>query len=148
MSTKDNKKIARLFFVILDTGDLRSTNEIIAEDFVNHNPFPDLRSDREGFREFIAMMRTAFPDLRIAIEDQIAEEDIVVTRYTARGTHRGTFLGIPATGRPVTWSAFAQHRIVRGKIKELWFQWGQFDMAQQLDWIPEPALIVQRAGGI
>jgi len=82
------------------------------------------------------MYRTAFPDVHFTIEDQIAEGDRVVTRWTARGTHQGPLVGIPPTSKQVTMSGIAIYRLVDGKIVE---QWGVNDMLgllQQLGVVP------------
>jgi predicted ester cyclase len=84
------------------------------------------------------MYLTAFPDLHLTIEDLIAEGDKVVDRQTARGTHQGTFMGIPPTGKQITVTAMNISRIVGGKIVEHWVELDTLGMLQQLGVVPMP----------
>jgi len=79
-------------------------------------------------------LRNAFPDLRVTIEDQIAERDRVVTRVVFCGTHRGEFRGIPATGKTVRYSGIAIDRIVNGKVVQMWHE---ADVSQMIEQITE-----------
>jgi steroid delta-isomerase-like uncharacterized protein len=85
------------------------------------------------------MYRAAFPDLKITVEDQIAEGDKVVTRWTAEGTHDGDLPGLPASGRSSTVTGIGIDRIEGGKIVEAWGNWDTLGMLQQLGAIPAPA---------
>lgn len=76
---------------------------------------------KRELQERVASFRSAYPDFRVTIEEQIAEDDKVVTRLLCRGTHRGTDEGVPATGRAVTFSGIAIDRISGGKVVEMWF---------------------------
>src|SRR5436309_2883876 len=77
-------------------------DECMADNFVEHNPMPGFGADREGFKEMVTILHQAFPDFEMTIEDQIAEGDKVVERWTCRGTHEGEFMGIPATHNKVS----------------------------------------------
>jgi steroid delta-isomerase-like uncharacterized protein len=136
--SEENKAIARQFYGILESGNLSAADEVVATDYVNRNAIPGQTSGLEGFKEAVTMLQTAFPDLQITIEDQIAEGDKVATRYTIRGTHQGEFMGIAATGKPVTWTALVLQRVVSGKIQESWLQWDQLGLTQQLGVVPPP----------
>ena len=83
-------------------GNLVVVNEIYAANFIDHSPFPGTTPDREGIRQFIKIMRDAFPDIKLTIEDLIAESDKVVERVTATGTNKGEFMGITPTDRQIT----------------------------------------------
>jgi steroid delta-isomerase-like uncharacterized protein len=122
-------------------GRMEVIDELIADDFVNHDPTspPGLPPGREGVKELVRFYRGAFPDTQLIIDDQIAEGDKVVTRYTARGTHQGDFAGIPPTGRQVTGTGITIDRIEGGKIVESWNAFDQFALLQQLGAIPEMA---------
>jgi predicted ester cyclase len=85
------------------------------------------------------MYRIAFPDLELTIEDQVAEGDEVVTRFTARGTHRGELMGIPPTGRKVVVTGISIDRLVNGKTVESWTNYDVLSMMQQLGIIPMPS---------
>ena len=81
---------------------------------------------------------TAFPDLHFTIEDQIAEGDRVVTRFTARGTHQGAFIGIPPTGKQGVVTGTGIDRFANGKIVEAWFNSDDLGLLQQLGVVPSP----------
>lgn len=72
------------------------------------------------YRDAVLASRQAFPDLAITVLDKVAETDQVATRWQARGNHRGTFAGVPATGRPVTITAIHIHRVAGGRLTEHW----------------------------
>src|SRR5436190_18913356 len=116
MSTDQNRAVDRRYVAeVLNNGNLSAIDEIMAPTYVGHVPgFPP--SDREGDKQLIAMFRTAFPDLRFSVEDQIAEADKVVHRLAAEGTHQGTFLGIPPTNRRVAVTGVNINRFVDGRI--------------------------------
>jgi predicted ester cyclase len=92
----------------------------------------------EGLKQLFTMLRTAFPDWSETIEDLMAEEDRVVFRVTGQGTHQGEFMGIPATGKPVTRPGIDIVRNVDGKLVEHWANIDQLGMMQQLGVIPPP----------
>jgi steroid delta-isomerase-like uncharacterized protein len=81
-------------------------------------------------------LRAAFPDGRVTIEDMIAEGDKVVTRYNSRGTHKGDFMGIPATGKKVAVTGIVISRIAKGKIAEEWEEFDALGFMVQLGAIP------------
>lgn len=133
MSSSANKAlIQRLFEEVYNQGDLRVADEIVAATYLSHNPFPGEAPGREGFKAFVAYLRRAFADLHIAIADQVAEGDKVVTRYTISGTHEGEFAGIPPTGKLVGVSAIAIHCVADGRIQEGWLNWDALGLMQQL----------------
>ena len=131
-----NKSIVRKFYATLSSGDLDAADKVVASDYVNHNAIPGQTAGLKGFKEGVSSLRAAFPDLQFTIEDQIAEGDKVATRYTVRGTHQGEFMGVAATGKPVTWSALVIQRIAGGKVQESWLQWDQLGLMQQLGAVP------------
>ena len=87
---------------------------------------------REQFKAIVSMMCTAFPDVVVTVQDQVAEGDKVVTRWTAQATHQGDFMGVPPTGMRVTVKAIHIHRIVDGRIAALWEEFDMFGLMQQL----------------
>jgi steroid delta-isomerase-like uncharacterized protein len=102
MSTETNKRIVRrLVSEAQEQGNLAVVDEILADDFIDHTPLPGLPPTRDGVRILFGALKSAFPDLRVQISEQIAEDDKVVTRKTFLGTHGGEFMGIPATGRSI-----------------------------------------------
>src|SRR5512138_3647683 len=105
MSTEANKTIARrLLEEAFSQGNLAVLDEIIAPDQANGGPgaLPGMPSGPEGSKMLISAYRNAFPDLHFTIDEQIAEGDTVVTRWTAQGTHNGEFASIPPTGKSAT----------------------------------------------
>jgi len=102
MSAETNLAIVRrLIKEAQEGGNLAVVDELLADDFVDHTPFPGLPPTRDGVRMVFAGFRSAFPDLTVTIDEQIADSEKVATRKTFRGTHQGSFLGVPPTGRPV-----------------------------------------------
>ena len=82
------------------------------------------------------MFRQAFPDLHFTIEDQIAEREKIVTRYTVQGTHLGPLMGIPATGKQGTITGIDIYRIADGQIEEAWSNWDTLGLLQRMGVIP------------
>lgn len=139
MSTETNKAIVRRFTEqVWNAGRLDLIDEFFTEDFVEYIVGMPSRSGREAVRESIAISRNAFPDLRISIEDEIADGDKVVTRWTMRGTQLGDLEGIPATGKQVTQSGMSILRLTNARIAELWGYLDNLGLMQQLGVIPVP----------
>ncbi len=130
--SEGNKEIARRFYEAINAGRVEIIAEIGADNFIEHEEFPGLGSDREGVRQFFQMMLTAFPDFRMTIEDMVAEGDRVFIRATMRGTHRGEFMGIPATGNQIEVPIGDFARFEGGKIVEHWGVTDTGRMMQQL----------------
>jgi predicted ester cyclase len=142
MSTETNKSIVRrLFKEAFEQGNLAVLDEIIAPDQVNGGPgaLPGMPSGPEGSKMLISAYRNAFPDLHFTIDEQVAEGNTVVTRWTAHGTHNGEFAGISPTGKSATVVGIGVDRIENGKMIESWGLFDQFGMLQQLGVIPAPA---------
>jgi len=138
MSPKENMRIVRrIYEEVFDRHNLAVIDELYATDFVYHSPGnPD--SDREGLKQGFAVYLAAFPDVRMTVEDIFAAEDRVAVRFTARGTHRGEYLGVPPTGRQVTVTAILIHRLVDGKMMEDWEWSDQLGIMQQLGIVSLP----------
>jgi predicted ester cyclase len=93
------------------------------------NPEP---TDRQGFKDFVALLYAAFPDLQHKVEDQIAENDKVVSLVTVRGTHQGDFQGIAPTGKQVIITDMIITRLQGGQAVELWAQFDALGLLQHL----------------
>jgi steroid delta-isomerase-like uncharacterized protein len=118
---------------LLTQGDLDIADEVLAPDCLHHAPAP-LAPGVEGLKRWARALRRAFPDLRAIVEDEIAEGDTVVQRLTLSGTHRGTFLDIPPTGKRATWQLVAIQRLgPDGKVAEQWASWDRLGLLRQLD---------------
>jgi predicted ester cyclase/limonene-1,2-epoxide hydrolase len=97
--TETNKVVARRFGEeVWGRGDVQAAEEMLAEDFIEHNPVPGQGPGREGHRQVLKVWRAAFPDLTITVDDLLADGDRVGLRWTAHATHRGELMGMPATG--------------------------------------------------
>ena len=143
MLSETNKTVVRRFFEeAFGKGNLNVLDEIVTKDQVNSGPgtLPGLPTGPEGAKQLVTVYRNAFPDLRFTVDEQIAEGDKVVTRWTAHGINKGELLGMPATGKPATVTGLSIDRIVNGKIVESWGIFDQFGMMQQLGVIPTPEL--------
>jgi steroid delta-isomerase-like uncharacterized protein len=131
---EQNKAIVRGYMnEVLNKGDLAAFDSYFSEDVVFNNS--------KGLKQALAgnqSLRSAFPDLQLIIEDQIAEGDKVVTRVTFHGTHRGEFRGIAPTGKQVKYSGIAIDRIVEGKVVEMWHVAETLALLQQVGAIPPP----------
>jgi steroid delta-isomerase-like uncharacterized protein len=142
MSTQKNKAIVQRFFEVLNTefwptGNFASAEALIAPEMVYQDPATPLRG-RAAYQQLLTMYRTAFPDARLTIEEQVAEGDSVLTRFSARGTHRGELLGIAPTGKPVTLSILSLVRIVDGQIAEECERFDTANLLQQVGALPAP----------
>jgi steroid delta-isomerase-like uncharacterized protein len=137
MSAEENKAIARRSWEAVSQGDVDAQMEVYATDCVIHEPDEDVQG-AEGLRQFVGGILAAFPDMSVTVEDEIAEGDKVVTRWTARGTHRGEFLGIAPTGNRVEVTGITIHRIEGGKIAEEWEMPDNLGLMQQIGAIPSP----------
>ena len=122
---------------VFSQGNLAVADEIIAPDFIDHDPSPGQEPGLAGLKGLVGMLRTAFPDMRATVEDLIAEGDKVVGRITTRGTHKGEFAGIAPTGKQVTVKEIHIIRIADGKAVEHWGIEDSLGMMQQLGAIPE-----------
>jgi steroid delta-isomerase-like uncharacterized protein len=116
----DNKAIARRFYSEVNEGKLAIIDEVIDESLIEHDEFPGLEPNREGVRQFFQMVRTAFPDFSMTIEDMIAEGDKVFIRATMRGTQREEFMGIPASGKQMAVPVADVVRFRGGRVVEHW----------------------------
>ena len=139
MSEENKALVRRLFEEFVTKGDESVVNELIAEDYVDHNPpSPNIAPGPEGVKQLFAGRRSAFPDAAVTVEDQVSEGDKVVSRLTITGTHQGEFMGIPATGKSFSMGAVAIFRIEGGKIVERWGESDNIGMMQQLGVVPSP----------
>lgn len=143
MSAEENKAIARRFSdEVWTEGNLDVIDELVADSFVTTVVgAPEQIRGPQGFREFVTMYRTAFPDLRLSVDEQIAEGDTVVTRWTATGTHQGELMGMPATGKQATTAGINIDRIAGGKLVGGWGIFDQLGLLQQLGAMPAPTRV-------
>jgi steroid delta-isomerase-like uncharacterized protein len=139
MNSDENKQLMRRFYAEIDAGNLDAMDELVAEDYMNHDPaFPGLAPGREGLKQAFKIFWDATPGTH-EIEDMIAEGDKVVTRLIARGTHSGDLPIAPATGNHLEMKAVAIHRIENGRIVEHWSGKDELGLLTQLGVLPHPA---------
>lgn len=137
MSTQTKLILRRFFEELFNQGNLAAADEIVSTNYLNHNAAPGETPGRAGLTQFVTSLHTAFRDLNFTLEDQVAEGDKVVTRWSATGIHQGEFAGIPATGKPVVITAINIHRVVDDHIQEGWLNWDALGLLQQLGAMPE-----------
>lgn len=125
---EENKALVRRWLdEVLTQGNLRQVDELLAPNYVLHdNNFPQGAHGRKDIKHRVTTYRATDPDAYFAVEDQLAEGDMVVTRWVAHGTHWGRFLGISPTGPWVTVTGIEFDRVVGGKIDEGWVSYHIF----------------------
>ena len=137
-SSLDNKAVGGRWFAELDRGHLGNVEDLAPRDLAAHFPGVPGPLDREGVRQLMAQFYAAFPDLRPEIEAQFAEGDRVASRIVMRGTHLGSFNGVPATGRPVTVLLMNIAHILDGQIREFWSEFDALGLLQQIGAFSHP----------
>jgi steroid delta-isomerase-like uncharacterized protein len=137
--SEENKALARRWAEdVINQRNLDAVDEIYASDFVGHDPaMPEDTRGVEGAREFYSMYQSAIPDAEITIEDQVAEGDKVVTRWTGRGTHQGELMGVSPSGNRVEVPGITISRIEGGKVVEEWDIYDALGMMQAIGAVPE-----------
>jgi steroid delta-isomerase-like uncharacterized protein len=132
MGATENKARMREFWERgWNGGDISAVDDFYAPAYFRNSVDPETR-DREYLKENILSLRTAFPDFHSTIVDFVAEDDRLVTRWTAEGTHRGVFLGFPPTGTPITTSGVVISRFSDGLVVEDWATWNALDVLRDL----------------
>ena len=137
MSAEDNKRLVCRFYEAIDNGNIEAMDELVAEDYLDHNPppFPGLGKGREGLKQAFKIFWEATPG-RHHIEDQIAEGDRVVTRLTSYGKHEGDLPGAPRTGNDLKMTSITIHRIADGKLAEKWAEKDVMSFLKQIGVMP------------
>lgn len=136
---EENKEAVREFFARATEGDFDGLGAVVSPDYVLHDPsMPEEVRGIEGIRALVESYHEGFGGgHRVTIEQQLADGDYVATRYTCRGTHSGDIMGVPATGREVTFEALAISRFQDGKVVEEWVISDTLGLLQQLGGLPE-----------
>jgi len=141
MSESNKAVCRRLIDEVVNQGNLAAADALVSPSYVYHGPGGLELRGPEGFKQLVTLYRTAFPDLRMTIDDIIAEGETVAMRWTGRGTHRGDLTGIAPTGRLTTVTGIVFSRVVGGKIVEDFESFDELGMLRQLGVtaIPAPA---------
>ena len=133
-----NKDVARrIYEEVLNKRDLDLHDELVRQDYIEHDPLPGQGEGLDGIRERYTMLIEGL-DPRFTIEDEIAEGDRVVVRWTNSGTHVGEFLGVPATNRPFSIAGIDIYRVQDGKLAEHWHVVDMYAQLIQLGLLPAP----------
>ena len=139
MSTEENATVIRRFAEeVITKGDIDSASRFVWEDVVEQVPLPGQGPGLEGLKDILRSMRSAFPDLNFAINEQITEGNKVASRFEWTGTHRNEFLGVPATGRQVQVWGIVIDRLEEGRIKDTRIIMDTFGLMMQLGVFPTP----------
>ena len=141
MSSEKNKAtINRVAKELWTGGNLSVADEVLSPSYILHDPsVPSLGRGIEPFKQFAAGYHVAIPDLKLTINDMVADGDKVVWRWTVSGTHNGPLMGIPATGKPVEFTGTVLSRFENGKWAEDWTNWDTLGLLQQIGVVPKMA---------
>lgn len=136
---ESNSNIVRRFIEeVLNQGDIDAAGEFFWDDMVELAPFPGQGPGLEGLKEVLRGLRAAFPDMHWTVREQIADGDRVLSRFDWTGTHRGTFLGVPATDRTVMVWGMVIDRFEGEKIKDTRIIMDTMGLMMQLGVVPPP----------
>lgn len=139
MSAQNKTVMRRIFEEVWNQGKFEVLDEVVSPDYVGHLPTPPgAPSGREGLRWLIRAYRLAFPDIRVQIDDQMADGDKVLTRISIRGTQQGQFMNVPPTNKEVTATALVLTRFENGQNVEGWAELDRLGLMQQLGVVPAP----------
>jgi steroid delta-isomerase-like uncharacterized protein len=137
MSEQNKVTVRRYLEEIFAQGNLDVIPEVFAPDYVEHDPASDEEiRGHEGVRRDLSVYQTAFSDIEITVEDQIADGDSVATRATLCGTHVEELFGIPPTGSRVTVTGILIQRVADRRLAEGWWNWDTLGLLRQLGAIP------------
>jgi steroid delta-isomerase-like uncharacterized protein len=139
MADNDLKNVVRKLYAAFNTGDLRSLDALVADAFVEHEDTPGIPPTKDGLKQFVVMLRQALPDALFEVADIASELDKVWTRVVVTGTQRGTYFGIPPTGKTIRIEVFDICRIARNQITEHWGLSDQMGVMRQLGVVAGPS---------
>jgi steroid delta-isomerase-like uncharacterized protein len=127
----------RLIDEVWNQGQLSAVDDLVSTDYIGHSPTAGTETQgTEGYKGFFAALRDAFPDIHFTVDQELAEEPFVVTRWTARGTHLGTFFGIPPSGNKAAITGTTMYRITDGKVAECWTHADDLGLLRQIGALP------------
>jgi predicted ester cyclase len=121
--SEQNKTLTRRFYEeVINKKNLNAIDELCSPGVVDHNPLPGQAPGAQGLKEVFKQFLQAFPDMTATVQEMVAERDLVVTRLTCQGTHKGSFMNAAPTGRKATFTALDMVRVKDGKATEVWHQ--------------------------
>jgi len=138
MSEGNKNVVRRLIEEVWNKGNLQVADDLFTPNYAHHDSStPDVGRGPESEKKRATLYRTAFPDLRLTVEDIIAEGETVVARWSCRGTHKGDLNGIAPTGKHVNLTGISIARFTNGKMSEGFVNWDALSLMQQLGVVPE-----------
>ena len=138
MSEQNKSNVRRLFEEVWNQGHVTVADELFTPTYTHHDSStPDVGRGPESEKKRVTLYRNAFPDLRLTIEDIIAEGETVVARWSCRGTHKGDLNGIAPTGKQFNITGVSIARFTNGKMFEGFVNWDALGLMQQLGVVPE-----------
>lgn len=139
MSEQNKSVMRRLVEELWNKGDLSLADQFFTPNYTHHDPAtPDFGRGPESEKKRASLYRTAFPDLRLTIENIISEGDTVMARWSCHGTHKGDLGGIAPTGKRIDLTGVSVARLSGGKLAEGWVSWDALGMLQQLGVVSTP----------
>ena len=141
MTTDIKRMTDRIPLEVLNNDNFGLIDEIVATDFVEHDPQPGMPPTREGLKQTLQALKTAFPDLRYTIEDSLESGDKIVHRLTGTGTMKADYMGMPATGKRATWTEIHIGRVANGRLAEHWGLVDQLGLLVQLGVVAAPGRV-------
>jgi steroid delta-isomerase-like uncharacterized protein len=140
MAAHSTETSRRVFEEVWNNKKIDAVDQLMAASYVHHDPqSPVVASGVEGYKQFVSHYLNAFPDLHFTIDDEVADEQTIVSRWTATGTHQGDLPGIPRTGRKFSVTGITMARVKNGKFIESWNNWDTLGLMQQLGVLPAEA---------
>lgn len=129
----EKSTVRRFFAEAWNSKDLTLVDELISPTYVGHDvTLSNAKRGPERIKRIMTSFRTAFPDLRVTVEDVVVQDDKEVVRWMARGTHQGTFMNIAPSGKPIAVSGTDIGRVANGQIQEMWSNWDGLGLMRQL----------------
>jgi steroid delta-isomerase-like uncharacterized protein len=142
MPNHNNKAVVQRYYdEVLNARRIDVLDELAAEDYVEHDPFPGQGNGRDDLKARVRLLLDAFDPDVFSVEDTVAEGDRVVVRWMSTGTHTGEFLGVPPTGRQFRIAGIDIHAVRGGRMAEHWHVVDQLGHMQQLGLIPQPSAV-------
>jgi steroid delta-isomerase-like uncharacterized protein len=136
----NSKEISRrVFEEVWNNKKLNAVDELMEANYIHHDVQSPVPKGIDGYKQFVSYYLNAFPDLQFTIDDEIADEQTAVSRWTVTGTHQGDLPGIPRTGRRISVTGITIARVRNGKVIESWNNWDALGLMQQLGVVPVEA---------
>lgn len=132
MSKQTNIEAQKRFGDAVNSGNLQEFYALVADSCVDHDPAPDQDPGPNGYIVFFTMMRTAFPDFKLTVEQLVADEQNVAFAYTVTGTHKGDFMGVAPTGKSIQIRGMQISKFEDGKMVERWGSTDELGLLKQI----------------